>query len=169
MAQLPGLNFPQTEATSDDYLTPRWVFDVLAETFDIDVAASPFGDNVPAVTKFYKQDDGLAQSWRGFIWMNPPYSQATPWVNRFIDHANGIALLPFAKSMWLINIWSTAHAITLPPRRFHFEGGSIMLPVFFAAMGERGVRAVKRIGVTRWTEIAGSDTLPPSGKATDDG
>ena len=40
---------------------------------------------------------GLEQPWSGFVWMNPPFghqSTKVRWLTRFIEHGNGIALLP---------------------------------------------------------------------------
>ena len=49
---------------------------------------------VPANTKYTVFDDGLKQPWFGRVWMNPPYGRETPlWIQRFIDHGNGIALV----------------------------------------------------------------------------
>lgn len=139
----------QSAKTSDDYLTPRWVFDALGLEFDLDVAAPPWDTHVPAARKFTKADDGLGQPWKGRVWMNPPYSRTTPWVDRFIAHANGIALLPWAKSAWTIRMWESAEAIALPPRIFDFDGGSISYMVMFAAFGPECVEALSRLGRVR--------------------
>lgn len=81
---------PQTEKTSDDYYTPKWVFDTMGIDFDLDVGSPPEGlPWIPAKRFFTKEDDGLAQEWEGIVWMNPPYSEATAWVNKFIEHRNG--------------------------------------------------------------------------------
>lgn len=48
--------------------------------FDLDVAASPRNAKAP---KFYtREDDGLTQPWRGFVWCNPPYSDCGAWVRK---------------------------------------------------------------------------------------
>jgi hypothetical protein len=39
---------PQQLAGSDDYYTPRWVFDALGLRFDLDVAAPPGGGSARA-------------------------------------------------------------------------------------------------------------------------
>ena len=126
----------QEATTSDDYLTPRWVFDLLGVTFDLDVAESPFGGHVPAARSYTKAEDGLAQEWEGRVWMNPPYSEAWRWVPRFLEHGDGIALLPHAKSAWHIDLWQHPDILlATPPRYFDFDGGSIPYPVFVAGMG----------------------------------
>lgn len=139
----------QSAKTSDDYLTPRWVFDTLGLEFDLDVASPPWETHVPARRCFTKAEDGLTQPWAGRVWMNPPYSEATRWVDRFIDHRHGIALMPWAKSAWTIRLWTAADAIALPPRIFDFDGGSISYMVLFAAFGDECVEAIGRLGRVR--------------------
>lgn len=141
---------PQELLTKDDYYTPREVFDALRLTFDLDVCAPPGGVPwLPAARYFTKADDGLSQPWEGRVWMNPPYSEATAWVERFIRHANGIALVPQAKSAWHNRLWAAADGVAVPFQYFDFVGGSIMLPVWFAAFGDECVDALHRVGVVR--------------------
>lgn len=140
----------QTERTSDDYYTPAHVFAALGLEFDLDVCAPPDGPPcVPAERWFTKEDDGLSQPWSGRVWMNPPYSHATPWVRKFITHRHGVALLPHAKSAWHIQLLATDAATTEPGRYWNFIGGSIPYPVFFAAFGDECVEALRNIGPIR--------------------
>jgi hypothetical protein len=142
----------QTTRTSDDYYTPAWVFERMGITFDLDVCAPPEGIPwIPAARHFTMEDDGLAQPWTGRVWMNPPYSAATAWVTKFIDHRNGIALLPHAKSAWHPTLWTAADGVVVPFEYFDFIGGSIMMPVWFAAFGDECVEAISRLGVLRIT------------------
>ncbi len=135
----------QENLTSDEYLKPSWVFEQMGVMFDMDVASSPAGSHVPARLHLYMADDGLSKPWEGLVWMNPPYSNASPWVRKFIEHGNGVALLPWAKSASTIELWQSDATIVLPPKWFDFDGGSIFIAVMFAGMGE-GVVAVKRLG-----------------------
>ena len=150
---------PQTQTTSDDHYTPKWVFDALDVTFDIDVSAPPGGIPWIPCKKYYTmQDDGLSQAWHGLIWMNPPYSNSEPWVNRFIEHGNGIALLPIVKGWWFSNLWNHPDTRCLlgcePGRdRMKFHHGDkmkeIMFHVMFWAIGDQAITALKRLGRTR--------------------
>ena len=90
----------------DEQYTPKWLFDRMDTHFDLDVAAPIGGSLYVPTNKYYtKDDDGLNQSWSGFVFMNPPYSKAKPWVNKFIEHGNGIALLPFSKAYKLHDLY----------------------------------------------------------------
>jgi hypothetical protein len=150
----------QEQLTSDDYYTPRWVFERMAIRFDLDVCSPPGGvEWVPADRYYDQADDGLASPWEGRVWMNPPYSRPTPWVARFIEHGNGVALVPFAKSAWFDLLWSRADAVVAPGvQASKFVGGPIFMPVFLAAFGDECVEAIGRLGVvrTRPTESNGA-------------
>ena len=113
MNQQTLFNTPQQQLTSDDYYTPAWIFDKLQITFDIDVAApsTPLAWTIPATISYTEQDNGLTQPWHGTVWMNPPYSNPTPWVDRFLQHANGIALLPFTRARWFRDMWNICDTI----------------------------------------------------------
>jgi hypothetical protein len=79
--QQPLFTVEQHDLTSNDYYTPKWIFETLDLQFDLDVA-SPSGGipHIPAKQYFTQKDDGLAQDWFGRVWMNPPFSKAKPWV-----------------------------------------------------------------------------------------
>jgi hypothetical protein len=83
---------------SNEWYTPRHIFDALGERFDLDVAAPKTGGpHVPADRWLTIEDNGLATTWSGFVWMNPPFGGRmglTPWLVKFFQHGNGIALTP---------------------------------------------------------------------------
>lgn len=111
-----GLPTDSVAMTSDDCYTPKWVFDAMAVQFDLDVAAPPGGPwHVPAQRYFTAEDDGLAQDWHGKVWCNPPYSNYTPWADRFRKHDGGMAimgiLLPEVR--WFPTVMQSADAVAL--------------------------------------------------------
>lgn len=144
--------------TTDERYTPKSVFDALDVTFDLDVASPPAAYScVPARNVYTIEDDGLTSPWHGFVWMNPPWSQCTPWVKKFIEHGDGIALLPAAKrSKWMTNLWSSDASVLLYSMR---QFGDFLdtrqqrsevsyLPMFWA-LGNYGKNALRRLGRTR--------------------
>jgi hypothetical protein len=145
----------QAAKTSDDYYTPAWVFERMGIEFDLDVCSPPGGlPWIPARRFFTMADDGLSQPWAGRVWMNPPYSQPSPWVDRFVAHGSGICLLPFAKSRWARHIWDSSDGVVLAAdqTKFYVPGGderTTAFEVFFAAFGEECVEAISRLGRVR--------------------
>jgi hypothetical protein len=86
--------------------------------------------------------------------MNPPYSKATPWVNKFINHNNGIALLPTAKSNWFDLLWKSDAALVALPWTLKFNdpkggNGSIFMGTVLAGFGEKSIKALANIGKIR--------------------
>lgn len=83
---------------SDEWYTPRYVFDALGEWFDMDAAAPVSGGpHVPTNHWITPERDGLKETWNGFVWMNPPFggrNGLVPWLDKFFDHGSGIALTP---------------------------------------------------------------------------
>ena len=138
--------------TSDDYYTPPYIFEALGLTFDLDVSAPKNGISwLPAATHYSIEDDGLTSPWFGKVWMNPPYSKPTPWIDRFIDHKNGICLVPASKSRWFKNVWEAADSALLMPYNLKFVRGNgfaqIQFQTMMFAMGEECDRALRQSGL----------------------
>ena len=87
----------QCVGATDEWYTPKYIFDALGCTFDLDVAhpGPPRCDWIPA--RKIITADSLNQPWAGFVWMNPPFggrNGTVPWLEKFVAHGNGIALVP---------------------------------------------------------------------------
>jgi len=150
MIQARLFNEEQTETTSDDYYTPKWIFDTLGLHFDLDVASPPHATNVPCDRYYTQADDGLAQDWHGRVWMNPPFSRPTPWVQRWLAHGNGVALLPTAKSKWFTNkLWQSDAVGVVLPASTKFTNGSILYCCALWAMGDSNIDALHNFGKVR--------------------
>jgi hypothetical protein len=109
----------------DEQYTPKWVFDALNVTFDMDVATShsPYVV-VPTKQKFTMEDNSLDKQWQGLVWMNPPYSGVTPWVDKWLEHNNGFCLVPLAsQGKWVNKLWDSKAQLVYMPPNMKFIGG----------------------------------------------
>jgi hypothetical protein len=144
----------QEAFTSDDYYTPPGLFQTLGLKFSLDVASPPGGVPwIPAADYYTMEDDGLTSPWHGRVWMNPPYSNPTPWVERFMDHRHGVALLPVTRSRWMEGVWTSDAAVVFTPSNFAFirenRATSIMWAAVLVAFGDECVEAIARVGRVR--------------------
>lgn len=89
------MSYHEFPGASDEWYTPAYIFSALDCHFDLDVASPSTKTFVPAADSITQ--DSLTQPWSGFIWMNPPFGGRNglfPWIEKFIQHGNGIALTP---------------------------------------------------------------------------
>ncbi len=140
---------------SDEWYTPKYIFDALGETFDLDVAAPLNGPRyVPC--KGWFSSEALEREWWGFVWMNPPFGhQKTKraWLKKFFEHGNGIALVPDRTSApWFQEYAPMADAICFVSPKIKFErpDGSIgEWPGTGTALLAAGKRAAKALHQSR--------------------
>ena len=113
----------QTAGKSDEWYTPKYIFDALGVRFDLDVASPEMETHVPADEKF--THSALTRRWKGFCWMNPPYcgkGVKERWIGRLIEHGDGIALLTNDTSTdWWHLAAKHASGILFPYKRINFE------------------------------------------------
>jgi DNA N-6-adenine-methyltransferase (Dam) len=87
----------QCVGATDEWYTPRHVFEAMAVQFDMDVA-SPGKDVVPWIPAMrHMTENSLTKPWSGFVWMNAPFGPRNglvPWVKKFFEHGCGVALVP---------------------------------------------------------------------------
>lgn len=134
----------------NEHYTPKWVFDKLKLTFDLDVAAplSNKGSHCPA-NKFYTmEDDGLSQEWVGRVWCNPPFKKASDWANKFMDHNNGVGIFPNSNAYWVDRLWESDLGIVKLPYKTFYErpdgtAKRIMYTTYLVAAGESNITALK--------------------------
>lgn len=133
---------------SDEWFSPPEIFDSLGLMFDLD-PCSPGPDHwVPARKVYTKADDGLRQPWHGLVFMNPPFGERhghVPWLRKFFDHANGIAIVrAYTSSDWFHDdVVPRAETFLFPRGKTKFIRGSEMCSVTKAGIvvhpaGSRG-------------------------------
>jgi hypothetical protein len=136
--------------TSDDWYTPRWLFDAAGLVFDVDVAApiDPARRTCPARSYLTPVEDGLLSAWSGLVWCNPPYSSPAPWVSKWGSH-QGLILVPAARSRWLGTLMAAAEAVALISCEFGRPDGSKVSPggmaLVLAARGDESIEALRRV------------------------
>lgn len=138
----------ESSGKSNDWFTPKYIFDALGCTFDIDVAAacSPHAC-VPTHGQIFNRS--LETQWLGFVWMNPPFggrNSLEAWLDKFFEHGDGIALTPDRTSApWFQKVWTKADAVLfLPKVRFIRPDGSTgNSPSNGTALWAAGPRAVE--------------------------
>ena len=128
MPKLPGIgSHHSARVGTDEWLTPKFILDALGP-FDLDPSTPTTQPWPTAENRFTAEDDGLAQPWSHpngtphFVWLNPPYSEIDPWMERLADHGHGIALI-FARTetaWWFNSIWGRASTVLFLRGRLHF-------------------------------------------------
>lgn len=144
----------QTLGKSNEWYTPKYVFDAMEVRFDLDVAHPPplFTTDVPANKFFHER--ALERKWHGFVWMNPPFggrNGMVPWMKKFMEHGDGVALSTDTTSAkWWQDAAVHVDAVLLTSGRVRFvkpdgsKGGQPVNGTTLWACGGRGVDALKR-------------------------
>lgn len=122
-----GMGGALHNGASAEWWTPPHIFEALGVAFDLDPCAPPGGVPwVPAAAHYSVHDDGLAQSWHGRVFLNPPYGRETAkWVARLVEHGNGIALV-FTRTdaKWAQEAMKLADAVCFIAGRLSFHDGT---------------------------------------------
>lgn len=160
----------ETAGSSDEWYTPKYIFDALGVRFDLDVAAPLTGEtHVPADLDYCSMS--LEAAWHGFVWMNPPFggrNSLEPWLDKFFAHGNGVALTPDRTSApWWQAAARRAGAVLFIDGKVRFirpdgsEGKSPSNGTTLFAAGRRGLEALdnaQRAGLG-WMASAFMDDL----------
>jgi len=149
-----ALNNVDFAGASTEWLTPPEIFEAMGVEFSLDVA-SPGPTRVPwipAREHYTKCQNGLVQPWRGPVWMNCPFGVRNGimmWIDRFLDHRNGVALVPdFTSTEWWQHLTRHADAVLFVRPKIQFlprqpgRPGNA-LGSTLVAIGPAGVRALQ--------------------------
>lgn len=116
-----------------EWYTPQAVIDCVHQVLDVidlDPASTEIANTIIQARQIYTaQEDGLAQTWRGRVYMNPPYAQ--PLIAQFCQKLadafhNGeiteaIVLVNNAtETNWFISLVNHAAAVCFPSSRIKF-------------------------------------------------
>lgn len=137
---------------TDEWYTPPHVFEALACSFDMDVS-SPGVDVTPWIpATYFITQTSLKAEWSGFVWMNAPFggrNGLVPWLTKFFEHGNGIALTPDRTSApWWQEFAAKADAILFTAGKIKFigadgkPGGSPADGTSLLAAGSRAARVL---------------------------
>lgn len=114
----------EASGKSDEWYTPKYIFDSLGVKFAQDVAAPENRAfcHVPAFDFITKTS--LEREWNGFVWCNPPFGKrngVVPWLDKMFSHGNGIALTPDRSSTdWWQNAANEADCVLLVRGKIKF-------------------------------------------------
>lgn len=83
-------NTTTPEPERDSWRTPKKVFDWLDRIYRFDYDTACTVDNALKRPVWWRQaeNDALACDWRGMCFVNPPYSDIAPWVDKSIRSAD---------------------------------------------------------------------------------
>lgn len=113
-ARQPGVD----ESYSDEFYTPEHIVAALG-WFDLDPCAGPKRYATRCVRL---PQDGLKVRWAGRVWMNPPYLHIGDWLERFVDHGNGVCLVNArCETRWFQRLAGGADGLLFLKGRVQFE------------------------------------------------
>jgi len=87
----------EAKGQSNEWYTPKYIFDALGLGFDLDVAAPKDRTFCHVPAREFITENSLTEKWSGFIWMNAPFGNQSDkflWLKKYVEHGNGIALTP---------------------------------------------------------------------------
>jgi hypothetical protein len=150
-ARRPGGFYDIRRDPANEWYTSKFVFECLECIFDLD-PASPGARVVPwipAARHFTMY--GLEREWYGFVWLNPQFGRddLKYWIAKFIQHGNGICLVPDRTStMWWQQLADAADLILCMRYKIKFSNsqgytvGVFPIDTHLIAIGAQGVQGL---------------------------
>jgi hypothetical protein len=142
----------EANGQSDDWYTPKYIFDALDCVFDMDVACPEDRTFISVPANHFISTKSLDLEWNGFVWMNPPFGNRNgivPWIDKLYRHGNGIALTPDRTSApWWQDAAEKADAILFIRGKVKFikpdgsTGDSPSTGTTLFAFGKAGIRGL---------------------------
>jgi site-specific DNA-methyltransferase (adenine-specific) len=128
------LNRGLLTSNSDEWTTPRWLFDRLDERFNFTLDPACTHENALCVKHYTQEEDGLMYNWDGeSVFLNPPYSQIDRWMRHCAEQAGKakciVALIPARPdTRWWWDYVRKADLIYFIKGRLRFGGGKSGAP-----------------------------------------
>lgn len=135
----PLLHAPQVEPAptlaatldSNEWYTPVEFIEAARRvmgSIDLDPASNDEAQAFIKAGNYYtKETNGLSQTWKGNVWLNPPYADPLPWVAKLTSSfeegtvTSGILLVNTANSpQWSRLLWHGPYTVCLLNRRVSF-------------------------------------------------
>jgi hypothetical protein len=142
----------QSVGASDEWYTPLEVFAAMHTRFDLDVSGALFYCPADECCERAIRCDSLSREWNGFVWMNPPFggrNGIVPWLDKFVRHGNGVALVPDRTSApWWQDYAPAAELLLMVRQKIKFISGtghdnrSPAQGTTLLAIGEKGQQAL---------------------------
>ena len=109
---------------NDKLQTPYWVYSEFGKV-DLDPCAGERTSIGVDNFAIERGQDGLILDWFGFVYCNPPFSQKEKWIEKMINHGNGILMLPERGSApWFGPLAVEAGKYWVMGEKINFDGGS---------------------------------------------
>lgn len=113
----------RTKKSRDDFETPSYFFKLLDDIFHFTLDPCASHTNHLCKKYYTKEDDGLNKDWTNEIcFINPPYKQKEPWINKVIlEKIDAVFLIPSATDTALFEkIWENCAEIWFVIGRIQF-------------------------------------------------
>jgi len=150
----------QSVGKTDEWYTPKYVFDALGCEFDTDVASPEDRTHCCVPAKEFILRDSLTTPWKGFVWMNPPFGGRNAlhlWLDKFFCHRNGIALVPDRTSApWWQEHVPKSDAVLFVKKKIQFigaDGAPGKSPAQGTCLLASGGKAVDALAGARWAGL----------------
>lgn len=90
---MSGFTSGMKSSTTNEWTTPRDLFDELDAEFKFDLDVASTNENALCDRHYTDKDDGLASEWTGSVWCNPPYGREIgKWMKKAAESNRGGSL-----------------------------------------------------------------------------
>ena len=116
---------------NEEWYTPEDIIEAARETLgtiELDPASSAKANEVVNADQYFtKEEDGLAQTWKGKVFMNPPFTVGVqgPFVEKLVNSAGVTEAVTLThnntETKWAQLLLGAANVVCFPSRRIRFR------------------------------------------------